>query len=142
MKLSKAALCPTRGGLPAKTFSEYYWDGTRPDRNPARTHLKSEARILTPLLHISDEFGAHRGHYTPIDQTGWNTKKHPGFRILLCFGIVRGTGVCRTCSEVGHLMVARGRYWVGIIATAEVQCSTRGLSAWRRGKHNLSLLYY
>jgi len=29
----------------------------------------------------------HRGHCTPIDQRGWNTKKHPGFRILLCLAL-------------------------------------------------------
>jgi hypothetical protein len=23
-----------------------------------------------------------------VDQTGWNTKKHPGFRILLCFALI------------------------------------------------------
>ena len=35
---------------------------------------------------------------------------------------------------------------MGIIATAEVECSTGGLSAWRwghpLGQHNLSMLYY
>jgi hypothetical protein len=67
-----------------------------------------------------------------VDQTGWNTKKHPGFRILLCFALIalpasphansfvigpavikhtHIAGVCRTYSEVGHLVVARGTGW-------------------------------
>jgi len=62
--------------------------------------------------------GGHRGHSQAVHQLikGGEHEETPGFQNFamsrfcpLC--IVRGTGVCRTHSEVGHLVVARGTGW-------------------------------
>jgi hypothetical protein len=58
--------------------------------------MKLETEAETPAgvseSELSDTQSVDRSqatsfHYTPIDQTGWNSKKHPGFRILLCFAL-------------------------------------------------------
>ena len=61
-------------------------------------------------------------------------EESPGYRI---FAVHLPSAVF---ASWGRAFCGGSRYWVGIIATAEVQCSTRGLSARRRGKHNLALL--
>ncbi len=57
-------------------------------------------------------------------------------------GTAGSSGVSGTSGSSGTAGSGGSRYWVGIIATVEVQSSTLGLSARRRGKHNLALLYH
>jgi len=72
-----------------------------------------------------------------------NTKKHPGFRILLCFALF--------ALFVGQGSAARilrsGIWWWLVVLGGDNRHSggpgsTLGLSARSRGKHNLGLLYY
>ena len=74
---------------------------------------------------------------------GEHTKKHPGFRILLCFALF-----ALFVGQGSAARIVRSGIWWWFVVLGGDNChsggagSTLGLSVRRRGKHNLGLLYY